>query len=92
MTAALVGAARLGAPLSDDFAVVSLSDLHVEWETIERRLDALAASGIALCLYNPRSRDADVAARARARAAARATAATTPRWGSSPTPPASASA
>ncbi len=56
VTAALVGAARLGAPLSDDFAVVSLSDLNVEWDTIERRLDALAASGIALCLYNPRSR------------------------------------
>jgi precorrin-3B C17-methyltransferase len=56
VTAALVAAARLGAPLSDDFAAVSLSDLHLDWETIERRLDALAASGIALCLYNPRSR------------------------------------
>jgi precorrin-3B C17-methyltransferase / cobalt-factor III methyltransferase len=56
LTAALVGAARLGAPLSDDFAVVSLSDLNLQWETIERRLDALAASGVALCLYNPRSR------------------------------------
>lgn len=56
VTAALIAAARLGAPLSDDFAVVSLSDLHLEWETIERRLEALAASGIALCLYNPRSR------------------------------------
>jgi precorrin-3B C17-methyltransferase len=56
VTAALVAAARLGAPLCDDFAVVSLSDLHLEWETIERRLDALAASGVALCLYNPRSR------------------------------------
>ena len=56
VTAALIGAARLGAPLSDDFAVVSLSDLNLEWDTIERRLEALAASGIALCLYNPRSR------------------------------------
>ena len=56
ITAALIGAARLGAPLSDDFAVVSLSDLNLEWDTIERRLEALAASGIALCLYNPRSR------------------------------------
>ena len=56
VTAALAGAARLGAPLSDDFAVVSLSDLNMQWDTIERRLDALAASGVALCLYNPRSR------------------------------------
>jgi precorrin-3B C17-methyltransferase len=56
VTAALVAAARLGAPLSDDFAAISLSDLHLDWGTIERRLDALAGSGIALCLYNPRSR------------------------------------
>jgi precorrin-3B C17-methyltransferase len=56
VTAALAAAARLGAPLSDDFAVVSLSDLNLNWDTIERRLDALAASGVALCLYNPRSR------------------------------------
>lgn len=56
VTAALAGAARLGAPLADDFAVLSLSDLHLDWATIERRVRALAASGLALCLYNPRSR------------------------------------
>jgi precorrin-3B methylase len=56
VTAALAAAARLGAPLSDDWATLSLSDLHLPWETIERRLTALAASGIALTLYNPRSR------------------------------------
>jgi precorrin-3B C17-methyltransferase len=56
VTAALAGAALVGAPLADDFAVVSLSDLHLDWGTVERRLTALAASGIALCLYNPRSK------------------------------------
>lgn len=56
VTAATAAAALLGAPLADDFAVLSLSDLHLEWEVIERRLRALAGSGLALCLYNPRSR------------------------------------
>ena len=56
VTAALAAAARIGAPLADDWATLSLSDLHTPWETVERRLTALAASGIALALYNPRSR------------------------------------
>jgi precorrin-3B C17-methyltransferase len=55
VTAALAVAARVGAPLADDWATLSLSDLHVPWETVERRLTALAASGVALALYNPRS-------------------------------------
>ena len=56
VTAALAAGALLGAPLADDFATLSLSDLHLPWATVERRLTALAASGIALALYNPRSR------------------------------------
>ena len=48
-------AARVGAPLADDWATLSLSDLHVPWATVERRLTALVATGIALALYNPRS-------------------------------------
>jgi precorrin-3B C17-methyltransferase len=55
VTAALAVAARLGAPLADDWATLSLSDLRVPWETVERRLTALAVSGLALALYNPRS-------------------------------------
>ena len=55
VTAALAVAARVGAPLADDWATLSLSDLHVPWATVERRLTALAATGIALALYNPRS-------------------------------------
>jgi precorrin-3B C17-methyltransferase len=56
VTAALAAAALLGAPLADDFAAISLSDLHVAWEVVERRLTAVAAAGLALALYNPRSR------------------------------------
>jgi precorrin-3B C17-methyltransferase len=55
ITAALAAAARLGAPLGVDFAVVSLSDLLVPWETIERRLAAAAEGDLALAIYNPRS-------------------------------------
>jgi precorrin-3B C17-methyltransferase len=56
VTAALAAGALLGAPLGDDFAALSLSDLQVEWEVVERRLTAVAAAGLALALYNPRSR------------------------------------
>jgi len=56
VTAALAAGALLGAPLGDDFAALSLSDLHVAWEVVERRLTAVAAAGLALALYNPRSK------------------------------------
>ncbi|MDA0172647.1 precorrin-3B C(17)-methyltransferase [Solirubrobacter taibaiensis] len=56
VTAALATAAVLGAPLADDWATLSLSDLHLPLETVERRLTGLAMSGIALALYNPRSK------------------------------------
>lgn len=38
VTAALSGAAVLGAPLGHDFCVISLSDLLTPWERIETRL------------------------------------------------------
>ena len=72
VTAALAAGALLGAPLGDDFAALSLSDLHVAWEVVERRLTAVAAAGLALALYNPRVAHAHGAARARAGAPARA--------------------
>ena len=55
VTAALAAGALLGAPLADDWASLSLSDLQVPWATVERRLAAVAAAGLALALYNPRS-------------------------------------
>lgn len=56
ITAATAGAARLGSPLSGDFAVISLSDLLTPREVIRKRLAALFAVQIPVVLYNPKSR------------------------------------
>jgi precorrin-3B C17-methyltransferase len=56
VTAALSGAARLGAPLIHDFALISLSDLMTRWEKIEKRLRIAAEGDFAIVLYNPSSR------------------------------------
>ena len=56
VTAALSGAAVLGAPLMHDFCVISLSDLLTPWETIERRLRCAAEGDFAVCIYNPCSK------------------------------------
>lgn len=54
---ALAGAAALlGAPLTHDFACVSLSDLLTPWPTIEKRLDLAAQADFVLVVYNPRSK------------------------------------
>lgn len=56
ITAALAGGAVLGAPLTHDFAVISLSDLLTPWETIEERLHAAAKADFCVSLYNPSSK------------------------------------
>ena len=56
VTAALSGAALLGAPLVHDFAVISLSDRLTSWEKIEKRLRAAAEADLCIVLYNPSSR------------------------------------
>lgn len=55
VTAALAGAAVLGAPLGHDFCCISLSDLLTPWPLIEKRLRCAAEGDFALCLYNPAS-------------------------------------
>ncbi|SHK42925.1 precorrin-3B C(17)-methyltransferase [Desulforamulus aeronauticus] len=55
ITAASAAAASLGAPLMNDFAVISLSDLLTPWETMLKRLEAAAAGDFVMVLYNPRS-------------------------------------
>jgi precorrin-3B C17-methyltransferase len=55
VTAATAAAALLGAPLGQDFAAISLSDLNTPWPVIRRRLEAAAAADLVLALYNPRS-------------------------------------
>lgn len=56
VTAAIGGAAVLGAPLIHDFALISLSDLLTPWEKIEKRLLAAAEADFVICLYNPSSK------------------------------------
>ena len=56
ITAMLAVAARAGAPLGHDFCAISLSDNLKPWELVERRLDAAAAAGFVISLYNPVSR------------------------------------
>jgi precorrin-3B C17-methyltransferase len=56
ITAALSGAVLLGSPLTNDFAVISLSDLLTPPETIETRLEAAARGNFVICLYNPASK------------------------------------
>lgn len=56
ITAALSGGARLGSPLSNDFAVVSLSDLLTPWDVIEKRLRGAADGDFVIALYNPGSK------------------------------------
>ncbi len=55
VTAAHAAAAVAGAPLGAAHALVTLSDLHLSWSTIEAQLRAAAGAGMALALYNPRS-------------------------------------
>ncbi len=49
-------AARLGAPLMNDYAVISLSDLLTPWEMIVKRLSHAAQADFTICLYNPKSK------------------------------------
>ena len=56
LTAALSGAAVLGAPLAHDFCVISLSDRLTPWEVIEKRLACAAAGDFCVALYNPSSK------------------------------------
>ncbi|MCR4695893.1 MAG: precorrin-3B C(17)-methyltransferase [Lachnospiraceae bacterium] len=55
ITAALSGAAVLGAPVNHDFCIISLSDLLTPWEKIEKRLRAAVDGDFAIVLYNPSS-------------------------------------
>ncbi|AAL62730.1 cobalamin biosynthesis precorrin-3 methylase (cbiF) [Pyrobaculum aerophilum str. IM2] len=53
VTAALAAAAKLGAPLGSDFAVINLSDLLTPREAILRRVKAAAEADFVLVFYNP---------------------------------------
>ncbi|MBR5767042.1 MAG: precorrin-3B C(17)-methyltransferase [Lachnospiraceae bacterium] len=55
VTAALSGAAILGAPLGHDHCIISLSDLLTPWELIEKRLECAAKGDFCIVIYNPAS-------------------------------------
>lgn len=55
VTAALSGAALLGAPLGTDFCVISLSDRLTDPELIEKRLIHAAEADLCIVIYNPSS-------------------------------------
>ncbi|MBW1841309.1 MAG: precorrin-3B C(17)-methyltransferase [Deltaproteobacteria bacterium] len=50
------GASLLGAPLTHDFAVISLSDLLTPWDLIEKRIEAAARADFVIVIYNPKSK------------------------------------
>jgi len=56
LSAVQVVAARAGAPIGGDFAVMSLSDRLKPWDLIEKRLRAVAEADLVLAIYNPASR------------------------------------
>jgi len=56
LSAVLAVAARAGAPLGGDFAVLSLSDRLKPWTVIEARLRAVAEADLVIAIYNPASR------------------------------------
>ena len=57
ITSALSSASLAGAPLMNDFAVVSLSDLMTPWEIIEKRTEKAAEGDFVICVYNPKSKE-----------------------------------
>lgn len=55
ISAAMSGAAVLGAPVNHDFCVISLSDLLTPWELIEKRLRCAMEGDFCVAIYNPSS-------------------------------------
>jgi precorrin-3B C17-methyltransferase len=56
VTAMLAAAARLGAPLGNDFCAINLSDNLKPWTVLEKRLALAAEADFVMALYNPASR------------------------------------
>ena len=56
ISAVQAAAARIGAPLGHDFALISLSDLLTPWAVIEKRIIAVAEGDFTVAFYNPVSK------------------------------------
>ncbi len=57
VTAVSAAASLLGAPIVNDFAVISLSDLLTPMDMIERRFKSAAEADFVIAVYNPKSRN-----------------------------------
>lgn len=53
------GASLLGAPLTHDFACISLSDLLTPWDLIEKRIEHAALADFVIVIFNPKSKKRD---------------------------------
>ncbi len=47
------GAALIGAPISDDYVVISLAENNMTWQVIEGRLLAAVEGGFVVCIHSP---------------------------------------
>lgn len=56
ITAASTCASLLGAPLMNDFAVISLSDLLTDRKLIEKRIESACQGDFVIVFYNPKSK------------------------------------
>ena len=56
ISASLSSASLLGAPLMNDYVVLSLSDLLTPWEMIVKRLHAAGKGDFVVSIYNPKSK------------------------------------
>lgn len=56
VTAGISGGAVLGAPLTNDFAIVSLSDLLTPLDVIYKRLEGVGIGDFVVAIYNPASK------------------------------------
>jgi len=55
VTAAMAASAILGAPIADDLAIISMSDLLTPWEIIKKRIDGVNVGDFVAAVYNPKS-------------------------------------
>jgi precorrin-3B C17-methyltransferase len=60
ITAASAAASIVGAPLMNDFAVISLSDILTDTQIIETRLSSALDGDFVIVLYNPKSKKRQV--------------------------------
>lgn len=56
VTSCIEAASTLGAPLMNDFAVISLSDLMTPIDVILKKIEYAAKSDTVICIYNPKSK------------------------------------